>query len=161
MRRRCSRRGAGGSASARLYFVCEGLPNGRDPAPLLDAALRGGVDVIQLREKAPRCAEELVSLAEPFARAARDHGALFFLNDTPDWSRPAAPTASTSARTTTPSRRREGPPARARWSASRPTRAEQFDAALEATGAARPDQISVGPSGRHRRRRGGRRRGWS
>ena len=69
---------------ARLYFVCEGLPNGRDPAPLLDAALRGGVDVIQLREKAPRCAEEVVSLAEPFARAARDHGALFFLNDMPE-----------------------------------------------------------------------------
>ena len=39
--------------------------------------------MIQLREKAPRCAEELIAFAEPFARAAREHGALFFLNDEP------------------------------------------------------------------------------
>ena len=69
---------------ARLYFVCEGLPHGRDPTPLLEAALRGGADILQLREKAPRCAEELVSLAEPFRRAAAAHGALFMLNDRPD-----------------------------------------------------------------------------
>jgi thiamine-phosphate pyrophosphorylase len=69
---------------ARLYFVCEGRPRGGDPAPLLDAALRGGVDLIQLREKAPRCAEEMVALAEPFRRAADEHGALFFLNDHPE-----------------------------------------------------------------------------
>src|SRR6476646_3059110 len=69
---------------ARLYFVCEGLPHGRDPTPLLEAALRGGADILQLREKAPRCAEELVSLSEPFRRAAAAHGALFVLNDRPD-----------------------------------------------------------------------------
>ena len=69
---------------ARLYFVCEGLPHGRDPTPLLEAALRGGADILQLREKAPRCAEELVSLSEPFRRAAGAHGALFVLNDRPD-----------------------------------------------------------------------------
>ena len=41
--------------AARLYFVCEGLPLGDDPGPLLDAALRGGADIVQLREKsAPR-----------------------------------------------------------------------------------------------------------
>ena len=44
---------------------------------------------------------------------------------------------------------RSQPPARRpaprRWSASRPTRPGQFDAALAATGAARPDQISAGP----------------
>ena len=56
--------------AARLYFVCEGRPAGGDPAPLLEAALRGGVDLIQLREKAPRCAEELIALAERFRRAA-------------------------------------------------------------------------------------------
>ena len=39
--------------AARLYFVCEGLPAGRDPGPLLDAALRGGADIVQLREKSP------------------------------------------------------------------------------------------------------------
>src|SRR6185503_17291415 len=61
---------------ARLYFVCEGLPHGRDPNPLLEAALRGGADILQLREKAPRCVEELVSLSEPFRRAAAAHGDL-------------------------------------------------------------------------------------
>ena len=69
---------------ARLYFVCEAQPGGRDPGPLLDAAVAGGVDVIQLREKAPRCAEELIAFAEPFRRTARRHGTLFFLNDEPD-----------------------------------------------------------------------------
>jgi len=69
---------------ARLYFVCEGLPGGRDPEPLLEAALRGGVDLIQLREKAARCAEEVVALAAPFRRAAERHGALFVLNDHPE-----------------------------------------------------------------------------
>src|ERR671932_2639900 len=55
--------------AARLYFVCEGLPGGANPRPLLDAALEGGAGIIQLREKAPRCAEEVVSLAHPFRRA--------------------------------------------------------------------------------------------
>ena len=59
---------------ARLYFVCEGRPRAGDPEPLLRAALRGGVDMIQLREKAPRCADEIVALAEPFRRAADEHG---------------------------------------------------------------------------------------
>ena len=70
-------------AAARLYFVCEAQPRGADPGPLLEAAIAGGVDVIQMREKAPRCAEELLAFAEPFARAARERGALFFLNDEP------------------------------------------------------------------------------
>ena len=77
--------------------------------------------MIQLREKAPRCAEELISFSEPFARAAREHGALFILNDRPDLVGPAAPTASTSVRTTSPWRRRAPRRARAPWSGSRPT----------------------------------------
>ena len=80
----CSRRGVGALAAARLYFVCEAQPAGADPAELLGAAIAGGVDVIQLREKAPRCAEELIAFADPFARAARERGALFFLNDEPE-----------------------------------------------------------------------------
>jgi thiamine-phosphate pyrophosphorylase len=70
--------------AARLYFVCEGLPAGGDPSPVLDGALRGGADIVQLREKAPRCAEELISLADAFRRSATEHGALFILNDRPD-----------------------------------------------------------------------------
>jgi thiamine-phosphate pyrophosphorylase len=70
-------------ADARLYLVLEARPHGRDPASLLDAALRGGVDVVQLRDK-DLPDEELVRAAEPFRRACGAHGALFVLNDRPD-----------------------------------------------------------------------------
>src|SRR5581483_5789736 len=52
-------------------------------SPLLDAALRGGVDIVQLRDK-ELPDEELVRAAEPFRRACDAHGALFVLNDRPD-----------------------------------------------------------------------------
>jgi thiamine-phosphate pyrophosphorylase len=68
---------------ARLYLVLEARPHGRDPAPLLDAALRGGVDVVQLRDK-QLPDDELVYASEPFRRACDVHGALFVLNDRPD-----------------------------------------------------------------------------
>jgi len=70
-------------ADARLYLVLEARPHGADPAPLLDAALRGGVDVVQLRDKELPDAE-LVRAAETFRRACAAHGALFVLNDRPD-----------------------------------------------------------------------------
>src|SRR5436305_9543187 len=38
-------------ARSRLYLVLEARPHGDDPSLLLDAALRGGVDVVQLRDK--------------------------------------------------------------------------------------------------------------
>ena len=38
-------------ARSRLYLVLEALPRGRDPSALLEAALRGGVDIVQLRDK--------------------------------------------------------------------------------------------------------------
>ena len=38
-------------ARARLYLVLEARPHREDPSPLLEAALRGGVDVVQLRDK--------------------------------------------------------------------------------------------------------------
>jgi thiamine-phosphate pyrophosphorylase len=68
---------------ARLYLVLEARPHGRDPRPLLDAALRGGVDVVQLRDK-ELAGEALVAAAEPFREACAEHGALFVLNDRPD-----------------------------------------------------------------------------
>lgn len=70
-------------ARSRLYLVLEARPHGNDPRPLLDAALRGGVDVVQLREKALGD-EELMEAAEPFRAACREHEALFVLNDRPD-----------------------------------------------------------------------------
>jgi thiamine-phosphate pyrophosphorylase len=70
-------------ARSRLYLVLEARPEGRDPSELLEAALRGGVDVVQLRDK-ELGDDELVAAAEPFRRICAEHGALFVLNDRPD-----------------------------------------------------------------------------
>ncbi len=70
-------------ARSRLYLVMEARPAGRDLGPLLDAALRGGVDLVQLRDK-ELDDEELVAAAGPFRVACAAHGALFILNDRPD-----------------------------------------------------------------------------
>jgi thiamine-phosphate pyrophosphorylase len=132
-------------AAARLYFVCEGRPGDGDPVPLLGAALRGGVDIIQLREKAPRCAEELVALAEPFRRAAEAHEALFMLNDQPELVEACGADGVHVGQDDAPvaeARAQAGPGALVGLSThSR----EQFDAALAAEGDSRPDQISAGP----------------
>src|SRR4051795_13132394 len=130
---------------ARVYFVCEGLPNGRDPTPLLQAALRGGVDVIQLREKAPRCAEELVSLSEPFRRTAREHGALFVLNDRPDLVEACGADGVHVGQDDVPvaeARAQAGPDHLVGLSTHSE---EQLLAARSAAGPERPDQVSVGP----------------
>jgi thiamine-phosphate pyrophosphorylase len=65
-------------AAARLYLVCDA----RERA-FLDAALRGGVDIVQLRDKTLGD-EELVAAARTFRAAADAAGALFVLNDRPD-----------------------------------------------------------------------------
>ncbi len=65
-------------AGARLYLVC-----GEPTDELLEASLRGGVDIVQLRMKgAPE--GEIVSAARRVAAACRAHGALFILNDRPE-----------------------------------------------------------------------------
>jgi thiamine-phosphate pyrophosphorylase len=70
-------------ARSRLYLVLEARPRGVDPAGLLVAALRGGVDIVQLRDKTLDD-EALVAAAAPFRAACQAHGALFVLNDRPD-----------------------------------------------------------------------------
>jgi thiamine-phosphate pyrophosphorylase len=65
-------------ASTRLYLVCDARPRA-----FLDAALRGGVDVVQLRDKTLGD-DALVAAAREFRAAADDAGALFILNDRPD-----------------------------------------------------------------------------
>jgi thiamine-phosphate pyrophosphorylase len=64
--------------STRLYLVCDARPRA-----FLDAALRGGVDIVQLRDKMLGDAE-LVAAARTFRAAADAAGALFILNDRPD-----------------------------------------------------------------------------
>ena len=70
-------------ARARLYLVLEAWPHGEDPQALLEAALRGGVDVVQLRAKGLED-DALMAAAAPFRAACDEHGALFVLNDRPD-----------------------------------------------------------------------------
>ena len=64
--------------TARLYLVCDARPR-----EWLLAALRGGVDLVQLRDKALDDAG-LVAAAREFRAAADEAGALFILNDRPD-----------------------------------------------------------------------------
>ena len=72
--------------TARLYFVCDARPGGVDPEPLLRAALGGGVDIVQLREKQLGRAE-IERAASTFRRIADTYSALFIVNDDPDLAR--------------------------------------------------------------------------
>src|SRR3954470_3059468 len=65
-------------ATARLYLVCDARP-----LEWLRAALRGGVDLVQLRDKTLDDAG-VVSAARAFREAASEAGALFILNDRPE-----------------------------------------------------------------------------
>ncbi|MGH3759149.1 thiamine phosphate synthase [Actinophytocola sp.] len=67
-------------ADARLY-LCTGLRP--DLAEFADAALAGGVDVVQLREKGLEARDELAALATLAEICAR-HGALLSVNDRAD-----------------------------------------------------------------------------
>lgn len=71
---------------ARLYLVCGAVGDGRgDLRAFLDAGLRGGVDIVQLREKDPAFGDDaLLETARVFRDACDTHGALFVLNDRPD-----------------------------------------------------------------------------
>ena len=86
-------------ASARLYLVCDARPRA-----FLEAALRGGVDMIQLRDKALGD-DALIDAGARVPRRGRRAPARCSSSTTgPTSSRPAAPTACTSARTTAASR---------------------------------------------------------
>ena len=65
-------------STARLYLVCDARP--RD---WLAAALRGGVDLVQLRDK-ELDDDGLIAAAREFRAAADETGAVFILNDRPD-----------------------------------------------------------------------------
>lgn len=70
-------------AAARLYLCVDRRAEHGDLAGFLDAALAGGVDIVQLRDKSA-ARDALVAAAAVFAEAARDHEALFVLNDDPE-----------------------------------------------------------------------------
>ncbi|MEB3984075.1 thiamine phosphate synthase [Mycobacterium sp. 663a-19] len=84
-------------ASARLYLCTDARRERGDLAEFADAALAGGVDVIQLRDKGsvgeqrfgPLEARDELAACEVLADAARRHGALFAVNDRADIARAA------------------------------------------------------------------------
>jgi thiamine-phosphate pyrophosphorylase len=64
--------------AALLYLVCDD----RDE-DFLEAALRGGVDIVQLRMK-QSAAADVVAAGRRFKRVCDEHGALLLVNDRPD-----------------------------------------------------------------------------
>ena len=70
-------------ARARLYLCTDARRDRGDLAGFADAALRGGVDVLQLREKGMEARDELAALAV-LRDACRRHGALLAVNDRAD-----------------------------------------------------------------------------
>ena len=65
-------------SECRLYLVCDARPE-----PLLSAALRGGADLLQLRDKSLDD-DGLIAAARAFRAAADAFGVPFVLNDRPD-----------------------------------------------------------------------------
>jgi thiamine-phosphate pyrophosphorylase len=131
-------------AEARLYFVCEARPHGDDPDELLDAALRGGAEIVQLRDKGLG-EEELVAAARPFRRAATAQRALFILNDRPDLVAAAGADGvhvGQGDRPVAAARDEAGPASVVGLSTHT---AAEVNGALATSGDARPDQLSVGP----------------
>jgi thiamine-phosphate pyrophosphorylase len=61
-----------------LYLVCDDRP-----PEFIEAVLRGGVDIVQLRIKDGSTAQ-IRSAARRISLACAEHGALFILNDRPD-----------------------------------------------------------------------------
>lgn len=69
---------AGRLRHASLYLILEAAA-----AHVVPAALEGGVDVVQLRDKSAPDGE-IVAAGRHLAALCRDRGALFFVNDRPD-----------------------------------------------------------------------------
>ena len=121
---------------ARLYFVVEASASER----LLDAALTGGCDVLQLRDHSASD-DELVAAAERFREACDAHGALFVVNDRPEIALQAGADGVHVGQDDLPVdavRRLVGPGLLIGLSTHSPA---QFDAGL----ASQADYLSVGP----------------
>jgi thiamine-phosphate pyrophosphorylase len=131
-------------AEARLYFVCDAQRPAAEQEELLDAALRGGADIIQLRDKQLDDVG-LIEAAAAFRNAADRHGALFLLNDRPDLVIPCNADGIHVGQEDVPvaeARNIAGADAIVGLSSHSPA---QLDAAHSAQGPARPDYLSVGP----------------
>jgi len=120
---------------ARLYLVVDAAAE-----HVLPAALRGGVDMVQLRDRELED-DALLEAAARFRAVCRDHGALFWLNDRPDLALAAGADGVHVGQDDIPSaevREEVGERLLIGLSTHSP---EQFDAALRSEA----DQLSVGP----------------
>jgi thiamine-phosphate pyrophosphorylase len=120
---------------ARLYLVVDAAAE-----HVLPAALRGGVDMVQLRDK-ELDDDSLLEVAPRFGAACREHDALFWLNDRPDLALAAGADGVHVGQDDAPVgevREQVGERVLIGLSTHSP---EQFDAAL----ASEADQLSVGP----------------
>jgi thiamine-phosphate pyrophosphorylase len=132
-------------AAARLYLVCDGAPGGRELSEALPAAIAGGVDVMQLRDKHAND-DELLALAALAREICAREGALFVLNDRPDLARECGADGVHVGQEDMPvARAREltGPELLVGLSTHAP--AEIDAASADGPPAARPDYIAVGP----------------
>lgn len=68
--------------AAKLYLICDCAPGGRELPETIRAAIAGGVDVVQLREKQLADAE-LVAVAHAIHALCARMGALLIINDRP------------------------------------------------------------------------------
>jgi thiamine-phosphate pyrophosphorylase len=67
---------------ARLYFVCEALPHGRNPEAMLNAVLSAGTGMLELRDR-EQPKSVIDRSAQTFRRVANTYSALFIVNDDP------------------------------------------------------------------------------
>jgi thiamine-phosphate pyrophosphorylase len=120
---------------ARLYLVVEAAAE-----PVLEPALSGGVDMVQLRDK-DADDELLLRTAARFRALCSEHGALFWVNDRPDLAREAGADGVHVGQdddAVDEVRELVGPDVLIGLSTHSPA---QFDAALRS----QADQLSVGP----------------
>jgi thiamine-phosphate pyrophosphorylase len=118
-----------------LYLVVEAAAEA-----VLAPALRGGVDMVQLRDKQADD-EQLLRAAARFRAICSEHGALFWLNDRPDLVEETGADGVHVGQDDEPVaavRERVGPDVLIGLSTHSPA---QFDAALRSDA----DQLSVGP----------------
>jgi thiamine-phosphate pyrophosphorylase len=129
---------------ARLYFVTDiGLPPEELDA-LLGSALAGGVDLIQIRDRAAT-ERAVLAAANLFREAADRYGALFFVNDDPELALRCGADGVHVGQDDTPvaaARSQAGGELLVGLSTHEP---RQLEAAAGASGAERPDYVSVGP----------------
>ena len=121
-------------ARARLYLVCD-----RRPEAFLRAALAGGVDVLQLRDKDASDDAILAARRDLPSRDGARPARCSSSTTAPTWPAPPTPTACTWARTTGRSRRR----ARSSGADRIVGRSTHSPEQIAAAGAA--DYIAVGP----------------